>query len=179
MPIKQNRQPLEVKDQRITGCEISGDGESWENFSQSQFVGNGGGLPALLDLLINGEHVYVRTKYVDIYTNGTNGLPKTGPILELKVIELAPVRKLIEAHATTLQQIETRGNEPGAGFTGFHLFSGASPLGKCAICTQPLKHEIHQHTPHPYVGVNRLTGADCEKCGLEEENEIHAARQAA
>jgi hypothetical protein len=96
--------PLEIKDVRITGVEISGDGEAWSDFKQSDFTQTGGGLPHIIDLLTNGERVLVRTRYVDIYNNGTNGLPKVGATYELQLVVVQPLRQLIAATATEVEE---------------------------------------------------------------------------
>lgn len=99
---------LEVSDVRIIGVEFSGDGEAWADY-QHTFGSGGqsqGGFPQLLDLLQNGERILCRTIYADIYKNGSTGVPKTGPIYELKLLEVQPVRQIIAAEA--LQQLPER-----------------------------------------------------------------------
>jgi len=102
MPVKGRR--LEKTDMRITGVELSGDGENWnEAKSMDSWGAVSGGLAHLVDLIANGERVFIRTKYVDVYNNNTNGLPKNGAIYELQLIEVQPLRQLIEARAEPQQ----------------------------------------------------------------------------
>lgn len=83
---------LEVSDVRIIGVEFSGDGEAWADYQHTFGAGgqSQGGFPQLLDLLQNGERILCRTQYADIYKNGSTGVPKTGPIYELKLFEVQP-----------------------------------------------------------------------------------------
>ena len=89
----------EITDQRVTSCEISGDGEAWSEFNSSQFTQSNGSFASLLNMLIQGERVFVRVKFVDVYDNGTTGLPKTGPVYEMHLTEMKPMRVITEAAA--------------------------------------------------------------------------------
>jgi hypothetical protein len=122
-----NKKPLQKHDTRVTAVEMSGDGESWESMSTSAFASNGGGLAQMIDLLENGERVFVRTKYVDIYSNGTNGLAKTGSVYELKLLEVQPLRQLIETTAKDVTKISDGAVEnlkPGEVYRGSKIEDG-------------------------------------------------------
>jgi hypothetical protein len=109
------KRKLEATDVRITGVQLSGDGENWEDAKDmSQLGGLAGGLSHIVDLITNGERVFVRTKYVDIYNNGTNGLPKTGATFELVLHEIQPMRRIIEGEKVDQKQLsEKNGVEKG------------------------------------------------------------------
>lgn len=97
------RKQLEVHDVKITGVEVSGDGENWtkaqDMWSHGSMGNFGDGLAHLIDLLAAGETVYIRVAYVEIYKNGRNGLPKSGAVYKLDLLECMPARKLIETTA--------------------------------------------------------------------------------
>lgn len=79
-------------DSRITGIEISGDGEAWEPWANTSSMD----FSHMIDMMVEGERVFIRTKYVELYENGKTGMPKTGAIYELKIFEVQPIRQLIE-----------------------------------------------------------------------------------
>lgn len=129
------KKKLEVTDVRITGVELSGDGENWADpKTMDNWASVGNGLAHIVDLISNGERVFLRTKYSDIYQNGTNGLPKTGPVYELRVFQMAPARQLIEAEAKPLLEEKYR-----------HFYA-ADPEreGRCRACGEEMQHELHR-----------------------------------
>src|SRR5262249_29732332 len=90
---------LEKVNERVQSVEISGDGESWEPLKSTSFAQDGGGMANIIELILNHDRVFLRTKYLDVYNNGTLGLPKTGAVYELQLLEIQPLRQLIEATA--------------------------------------------------------------------------------
>jgi hypothetical protein len=126
---------LEKQDMRIIGVEISGDGENWmEAKNMDSWGAVSGGLAHIIDLIANGERVFLRTLYVDVYRGGTNGLPKSGAVYELQLLEVQPVRQLIEG--SVVKQMET-GRTPHA-----YQHNPSFP-GHCSVCNGEEAEEIH------------------------------------
>lgn len=88
------------QDVRIIGLEVSGDGETWHPFSDSAFVSSGaGGFTSMVDLMANGERVFVRTKYCDRH------LQQRHQIYELKLEVIQPIRQLLETTAAAVASL--------------------------------------------------------------------------
>lgn len=96
------RKPLEKSDVRIVGLEFSGDGETWGKLN-APFMGGGfageEGLVHFIDLLSNGERIFIRATIVDVYTTQRTSMPRVGGIYELKLVEMQAARQLIETRA--------------------------------------------------------------------------------
>lgn len=105
------KKKLEEYDTRITSVEVSGDGETWLPLNSAAFGGafaGDGGLPHLMNLALNGERIFARTTYVTVYSNQKTSMPKTGAVYELKLIEMQPIRRLIDISASDSEPAEKR-----------------------------------------------------------------------